>query len=123
MITEWIAHTPKEVLSKNFRVPQAAFDYTPQMQKYIFRGTDPGTIQEQAVTSPQGESSLAYSYHLSQQGWTEVEGGRLKIVDSRTFPASNTLAAAEVIIDPGCMREMHWHFVDEWSVSVWLTSW
>lgn len=85
------------------------------MQKYIFRGPDPGTLEEQAVVSPQGESVEAYSFHFSQQAFTDVQGGQVKIVDSTTFPVSNTLSAAELIINPGAMRELHWHLVDEWN--------
>src|SRR5260370_18935918 len=30
LISEWFAHTPREVLSKNFWLPQAAFAHTPR---------------------------------------------------------------------------------------------
>src|SRR5262249_10547153 len=37
------------------------------------------------------------------------------IVDSTTFPAARTIAAAFVEVEPGAMREMHWHpNADEW---------
>lgn len=43
-------------------------------------------------------------------------GGEVRIVGSRTFPISKTIAAAHVIIQPGAIREMHWHpNADEWS--------
>jgi oxalate decarboxylase len=36
-------------------------------------------------------------------------------VDSRVFQASNSVAAAHVIVHPGGIREMHWHQnADEW---------
>ena len=41
--------------------------------------------------------------------------GRVRIVDSSTFPPATTIAAALVEIDPGAMRELHWHpTTDEW---------
>jgi oxalate decarboxylase/phosphoglucose isomerase-like protein (cupin superfamily) len=44
-----------------------------------------------------------------------VPGGRVRIVDSANFPAASTIAAALVEIDPGGMRELHWHPTnDEW---------
>ena len=46
----------------------------------------------------------------------ESTGGRVRITDSRNFPISKTVAAGHLDIDPGAMREMHWHpNADEWS--------
>ena len=39
----------------------------------------------------------------------------MRIADSSVFPVSITVAAALVEIEPGAMREMHWHpTTDEW---------
>ena len=39
----------------------------------------------------------------------------MRITDSSVFPVSTTTAAALVEVDPGGMRELHWHpNVDEW---------
>lgn len=108
LLTDFIAHTPKSVLAKNFHVDESAFDASPQQEKYIFHGSDAGTLQSQTVDSPQGKSASAYTYHASQQNFTQVDGGRLKIVDSSTFTIATTLAMAEVVIQPGAMRELHW---------------
>jgi len=41
----------------------------------------------------------------------------VKVVDSTTFKISKTIAAAEVTVNPGAMRELHWHPTqDEWSL-------
>jgi len=73
-------------------------------------------LQSQTQTSPQGTVAEPYSFHFSQQAFTQVEGGQVKIVDSSTFSVSKTIAAAEVIIQPGAMRELHWHpNSDEWN--------
>lgn len=43
-------------------------------------------------------------------------GGQVRIADSKNFHISKTVAAAHVIIEPGALREMHWHpNADEWS--------
>jgi oxalate decarboxylase len=42
-------------------------------------------------------------------------GGWARIVDSSNFPAASTIAAALVKVDPGGLRELHWHpNADEW---------
>jgi oxalate decarboxylase len=46
---------------------------------------------------------------------TKVAGGQVRITDSSNFPVSTTIAAALVEIEPGGMRELHWHpNADEW---------
>lgn len=40
----------------------------------------------------------------------------MRITDSNNFHISETIAAAHAIIEPGAIREMHWHpTADEWS--------
>lgn len=49
----------------------------------------------------------------------EGSGGKARIVDSKNFPISKTIAAAHLDIEPGAMREMHWHpNADEWCVNI-----
>lgn len=44
-----------------------------------------------------------------------TKGGTVRITDSSVFPASKTIAAALVEIEPGALRELHWHpNADEW---------
>jgi oxalate decarboxylase family bicupin protein len=50
----------------------------------------------------------------SSRTWTD-SGGSIRIADSGNFPASQTIAAALVVVKPGSMRELHWHpNADEW---------
>ena len=45
----------------------------------------------------------------------KTTSGTVRITDSSVFPASTTIAAALVEVNPGGMRELHWHpNVDEW---------
>jgi oxalate decarboxylase len=45
----------------------------------------------------------------------KTKGGTVRISDSRTFPASITISAALVEVNPGGIRELHWHpNTDEW---------
>ncbi|GCB27764.1 oxalate decarboxylase OxdC [Aspergillus awamori] len=119
LATEVFAHQPREVLSKNFDLPVAAFDDIPEDELYIFPGTPaPQNISEQNVTGSAGvlPQSQSYSYHFSEQPAHEVQGGSVKIVDSLTFPISSNTAAALVTVHPGGMREIHWHpSSDEWT--------
>jgi oxalate decarboxylase len=118
LLTDWVAHTPRSVLAKNFGVPERAFaDISPNIEqsRYIFPGPVPGPLGSQAVRSPVGTVPDNLAYHLMAQTPIEAPGGRVRIVDSSNFPASTTIAAALVEVDPGGMRELHWHpNADEW---------
>lgn len=134
LITDWLAHTPKEVIAKNFKLPMSDFDNLPKSELYgmsrrptlmradrsVFPGMAPNaslSSPSQNVSDPNGEIPQAFSYHFSQQQAMQVEGGSVKIVDTRQFPVSKTIAAAQVVINPGAMREMHWHPTsDEWNI-------
>jgi oxalate decarboxylase len=117
LITDWFAHTPRSILAKNFGVPESAFDKIPadiERTRYIFMGKVPGPRASNAV-SPAGATTMTYSYRLSAQTPIKTAGGQVRIVDSSNFPAASTIAAALVEVEPGGMREMHWHPTnDEW---------
>jgi oxalate decarboxylase family bicupin protein len=119
LVTEMMLRNPKSVLSKNLQTPVSAFDNLPSDQLYIFNGTPaPANISAQNITGPAGilPISQSYSYHWSQQAPYVDPGGSVKIIDTTTFPIATDFAAALVVIEPGAMRELHWHGTsDEWN--------
>ena len=46
-ISDWFAHTPKDVLSSNFGVPLSAFKPIPKEQVYIYQDKVPGPLDTQ----------------------------------------------------------------------------
>lgn len=114
-ISDWFAHTPKDVLSANFGVPESAFQHIPTDQVYIYQDEVPGSIESQKVQSPYGKVPSPFTHRLLAQPPLKTSGGSVRIVDSSNFPISKTIAAALVEILPGGMRELHWHpNNDEW---------
>lgn len=114
-ISDWFAHTPKDVLSANFGVPMSAFNHIPKEQVYIFQDKVPGSIDTQKVQSPYGTVPQTFKHRLLAQTPIKTPGGSVRIVDSTNFPISKNIAAALVEIKPGAMRELHWHpNNDEW---------
>lgn len=108
-VDDWITHTPKSILAKNFGVNESLFDTVPTPDPYIVKGE----VEDSTVTSPYGklEGNSSYVYKLSQKTIPPAPGGggTLAIVDSRNFPIAKTLAAAIVTLEPGGLRELHWH--------------
>ena len=115
-ITDWFAHTPKDVLAANFGVPESALSGIPSGERYIFQGEVPGPLEEDESSSPNGPPLEGFSHRMLEQEPILTEGGRVRIADSTNFPASTTVAAALVEVEPGGMRELHWHpNADEWT--------
>jgi oxalate decarboxylase len=114
-LSDWMAHTPKDVLSANFGVPESVFATIPTEQVYIYQDEVPGPLQSQQINSPYGAVPQTFKHELLKQPPLITPGGSVRIVDSRNFPVSKTIAAALVEVEPGAMREMHWHpNNDEW---------
>jgi len=118
LISDWFAHTPREVLAKNFGVAESAFAPLPrdlEQTMWILPGDVPGPLAGDAVQAPAGPVPVTYSYRMLAQKPIKVAGGQVRIVDSSNFPAARTIAAVLVELEPGAMRELHWHpNTDEW---------
>ena len=112
LLSAWMAHTPPEVLRKNFGLDRDALAKLPTVPLYIFPGTVPTNTLAQdkeeiggsAVASP-----IQATFKLKSMAPTiATEKGEVRIVDSRNF-ALTKLAAALVTLKPGGLRELHWH--------------
>ncbi|MBV1833480.1 cupin domain-containing protein [Novacetimonas pomaceti] len=118
LVTDWIAHTPPEVLAKNFGVPQDVFANIPVDNRWIFQGKVPGDLSVDQKNAGVRAGGQKVVYHLSDS--TPVArngGGQAQVADSRNFPISKTIAATIELVRPGAMREMHWHpNADEWAL-------
>ncbi len=114
LLTDWLAHTPREVLAKNFEVPESAFANLPDHELYIFHAPVPGPLSAERIAGA-GPVPEPFTHHLLAQEPVRTKGGSFRIVDSRVFKASKTISAAMIEIEPGGLRELHWHPLgDEW---------
>src|ERR1700693_4008138 len=112
LISEWVAHTPPEVLSKNFGLPESALTNLPTGPLYIFPADLPKSLAEDraAVGGQKVQSPIQYTFKMEGMAPTKrTTGGEIRIVDSHNFPVSKNVAAALNTIKPGGMRELHWH--------------
>jgi oxalate decarboxylase len=118
LITDWFNHTPREVLAKNFGVAESEFENLPTdigHTRYMFAGEVPPALTDDAPPYPATETPRSFTWHMHAQEPTKTPGGQIRITDSRNFTVSERIAAALVEIEPGAMRELHWHpNADEW---------
>jgi oxalate decarboxylase len=113
LLSDWLAHTPGEVLEKNFKLPAATLKNLPDDELYIFQGHLPGSLEDdkKAVGGKVVESKVDYTFRMEAMKPTVTTpgGGEVRVVDSTVFPASKAIAGALVRVKPGGLRELHWH--------------
>jgi oxalate decarboxylase len=121
LLTDWITHTPPEVLAKNFGVPESTFDKVPKKELFIFERPLPRPLAEEQKQAEAGTGRVPHSFDFKPREMkpTKVSrGGEVKIIDQKIWPATN-IAAAIVTLKPGGLRELHWHpNEDEWQYYV-----
>lgn len=114
-ISDWFANTPKDILAANFGVNEDAFDQIPDEQLYIYQGEVPGPIIQEQPESLNEIVPNPYTFHMNNVKPIKSSGGTVHIIDSSVFKVSTTVAAAIVEVEPGGIRELHWHTNnDEW---------
>ncbi len=114
-ISDWIGHAPKSLLAKNFGLPESAFDSFPTSEVYFAKGAIPSA---EPPTNLQGLKSPPNTHKfrmLAEPPHSVHKGGREWRVDSSRFPISTTMTGVVLELEPGGLRELHWHPTsDEW---------
>jgi len=118
LLSDWMAHTPKDVLAKNFGVSQKALEKLPKEELFIFQAPVPGPLEadQKAAAGARGLSPIDFAFRTTQMPVTKrTKGGEVRIVDSSQFKIAKGISAAIVTVHPGGIRELHWHQnADEW---------
>ena len=121
LLTDWLHHTPKAVLAKNFNVQEATFKNVPARELFIFPRDLPRSLEAEKKEVSAGSGPVPNSFAFftgKMKPSKESASGSVKIVDRKNFPATN-IAAAIVTVKPGGLRELHWHpNEDEWQYYV-----
>jgi oxalate decarboxylase len=118
LLSDWMAHTPPEVLAKTFGVPPESFAKIPLHNLWIFQGTVPGDLAADRAAISKNAEMPPHPFIFSLEGSRprrESNGGSIHVADSTNFNVATTVASALVTLKPGAVREMHWHpNADEW---------
>lgn len=112
LLSEWVQRIPHDVMEKNFGLGAGAIAKLPTEQMFIFPAALPRSLAEDkaAVGGPSAQSTVNYAFKMKDMAPTKANaGGEVRIVDSRNFPSSTTIAAAFVTLKPRGLRELHWH--------------
>jgi len=117
LLSDAMAHIPREVLAKNFGLSEQAFHNVPREELFIFQTAVPGSLESdhQAAAGSLPRSPINYAFRtLDMPATKTTRGGNVRIVDASNFKVTTT-SMALVTLHPGAMRELHWHqTADEW---------
>lgn len=121
LLTDWLIHTPREVVAKNFGVAQSElepFGAIPPEGRYIFQAAVPPALADDAAATTKSHPASKLNFAmglLDMKPTKEDASGSVRVVDSNNFVISRNIAAAYVVVKPGAMRELHWHpNTNEW---------
>lgn len=114
-ITDWFSRVPPEVLSQNTGLSADTIANLPKKEAYIIQGKAPPreipALREKNLEPNQS----SHKYKLATHPPLRFPGGEERIVTQSDFPIQSTVSASLLNIEPGAMREMHWHPTsDEW---------
>ncbi|MCF0059284.1 cupin domain-containing protein [Dyadobacter sp. CY356] len=115
-VTDWLHNLSPEILAKNTGLPISAFAKMPKKELYIGTGkiaveNKPANINTNIPVSRSSHKFRMESDAIRQ----DFKGGYTKLVSSKEFPIQTTLTALRMNIEPGAIRELHWHpNADEW---------
>lgn len=108
-ITDWLGHTPPDVLARNFGLPADTFANFPKKEVYIAKGAVPPPLPQDPAPASLDAPPLTHRYQLLAAKPDTFAGGTMRTVSEAEFPISTTITGALLMIDKGAMRELHWH--------------
>ena len=114
-ITDWVARSSPEVVAKNLGLSREVVAKLPTKEVYIIPGKIPPQIPEDYVGADLQENQNPHKFSLARAPITRYAGGWVRHANQKDFPINTTLASALEYLDPGAIRELHWHpNADEW---------
>lgn len=118
LLTDWLAHTPPEVLAKGLGLQPEALRTIPRDNLWIFQGTLPPPLADDRRAAAVDPSAEKVVFHLQETApLRQNASGSVRVADSRNFRISRTIAATLETVAAGAMRELHWHpNADEWAM-------
>jgi oxalate decarboxylase len=114
-ITDWVSKTSPKVAARNLGVSEQVIAQMPKKEAYIIPGKIPSVIPEGYLAEDLQENQNPHKFRLGQAKLEKYEYGWIRRATQKEFPINGTLTSVLQEINPGGVREMHWHpNADEW---------
>jgi oxalate decarboxylase len=114
--TDWLGHTPKALLAKSLGLTTADVANIPKDEVYFVTGPVPPIQMAPPIQNYSVDPAVTHKFRmLSQEPHIVTDAGREYLLDARHFPIQSTMTGVLLELQPGAMRELHWHpTADEW---------
>ena len=114
-ITDWIARTPAQLVVRNLNLPLSTVSNLPKKELYISPGKIPQNPLEPNLADDLENAQSAHKFRLAKMTPLTFPGGWERIATVKEFPINTTLSSVLQHLEPGALRELHWHpNADEW---------
>ncbi|RAI93722.1 oxalate decarboxylase [Paenibacillus pabuli] len=115
-ITDFLSHTPNNIVAQNLGITPERAAKLPQGESYFVKGPVPNDSSSSGTYRRNSELTTPHRYPLhAKQPRRAPGGGTQRTVTVEDFPISTTMAGSLIELQPGALREMHWHpNADEW---------
>ncbi len=115
-LSDFVAHVPAAVRAQNLCLSEDEVAELPDHEVYFAQGPPPDDDSPDAAARPDAELTSAHRYPLmAQEPRRSPGGGTQRTVTVDEFPISTTMAGSVIELEPGALRELHWHpNADEW---------
>jgi oxalate decarboxylase len=114
-MSDWIGHAPAALLAKNFGVPESTFSSFPKEEVYFAKGPQPSPAEQPNLQGREEPPQTHKFRMLAEPPHSTHPSGREWRVDSSRFPIATTITGVVLDLEPGGLRELHWHPTsDEW---------
>ena len=115
-ITDFISKVPKEIAAQSLGLSVEEVGKLFQGEAYFALGEVPDEHSHIGAPLAYPELTSMHRYPLhAQQPRLIPGGGTQKVVSAAEFPISTTMTGSLIELQPGALRELHWHpNADEW---------
>jgi oxalate decarboxylase len=114
-ITDWFSQVSPEIVSRDSGLSLQTIAGLPKGEAYITPGRIPPHSPAPFRDGDAIISQSAHKFRMLEREPQKWPGGEERVVDSHIFPISKTIVGAIMDLQPGALREMHWHpNADEW---------
>lgn len=115
-LNDWLGHAPKALVAKSLGVPEADLAKLPKGELYFAQGPVPPAEQQPPHHGQLRTPPDSHKFELLKTEPHSVhKGGREWRLGQDRFPISTTITGVVLDLEPGGLRELHWHpNSDEW---------
>ncbi|MFF2014697.1 cupin domain-containing protein [Paenibacillus sp. NPDC058177] len=115
-ITDFLTQTPDNIVAQNLGITEERAAQLPHGESYFVKGPVPNDSSSDGTYRRNSELTSTHRYPLSaKQPRRAPGGGTQRTVTVEDFPISSTMSGSLIELQPGALREMHWHpNADEW---------